>query len=73
MIAVANIRFNISTAGRCIMKECPLQKIEAEFGSLGYRVMERTSFRAEIAPAEVQRHFRGALLRQQSANSTSHL
>jgi hypothetical protein len=37
------------------MKECPLQKIEAEFGSLGYRVMERTSFRAGIAPAEVQR------------------
>jgi hypothetical protein len=36
------------------MKSAPLQKIKAGCGSLGYRV-ERTSLRAGVSPAEVQR------------------
>jgi hypothetical protein len=42
-------------------KSAPLQNIEAGCGSLCDRVMERTSFRAEVAAAEVQRLFHGAL------------
>src|ERR1700722_6827014 len=42
-------RFHVLTAGRCIMKSAPLQKIKAGCGSLRYRV-ERTSSRAGVDP-----------------------